>query len=62
MHEEAEPAQVVVDNHDLLPGEWRLYCPRCGYQAEKNTAQSSVCPDCRATLWQAWEPKGKETP
>lgn len=35
---------------DLREGEWQLFCPTCGYRAEKNTAQSSKCPECQYGL------------
>lgn len=41
--------------HDLVPGEWQLFCESCGYKADKNVAMNPKCPNCGLRLFIAEE-------
>lgn len=47
-------ASIVAD---LKPGDSQLFCPKCGFTLEPNTAARPECPDCGGRLHIASEPK-----
>lgn len=52
--DEAEPSEQAKALR-LKDGEWQMFCIDCGYKADKNTAQSPLCPQCGNRLHLARE-------